>query len=94
LPSAHSCVAGAPSDARLGHGLAADQVSGPDPSSKKKIIASIFARREAGKRGFMREGFVPRAWMARADMDGSGVLVCLTHEGDCHGKEKSEKEIR
>jgi hypothetical protein len=61
---------------------------------RKKIIASIFARREAGKRGFMREGFVPRAWMARADMDGSGVLVCLTHEGDCHGKEKSEKEIR
>jgi hypothetical protein len=32
--------------------------------------------------------------MARASMDGSGVLVCLTHEGDCHGKEKSQEEIR
>jgi hypothetical protein len=28
---------------------------------RKKIIASIFACREAGKRGFIRAGFVPRA---------------------------------
>jgi hypothetical protein len=32
--------------------------------------------------------------MARANMDGLGVLVCLTNEGDCHGKEKSQEEIR
>jgi hypothetical protein len=32
--------------------------------------------------------------MARAITDGSGVLVCLTHEGDCHGKEESKEEIR
>ena len=32
--------------------------------------------------------------MARAILDGSGVLVCLTLEGDCHGKEESQEEIR
>jgi len=49
LPSAHSRVAGAPSDARLGHGLSADEISGPHPSSKKKNHRIDLARRFGGR---------------------------------------------
>ena len=49
LPSAHSRVAGSPCDARLGHGLSADEVSGPHPSSKKKNHRIDLARRFGGQ---------------------------------------------
>jgi hypothetical protein len=49
LPSAHSRVAGAPSDARLGHGPSAGEVGGPLPSSKKKNHCIDLACRFGGQ---------------------------------------------
>jgi hypothetical protein len=63
------------------------------PPRKKSPHRSLLAA-AAGKRRIHSHGLRPARLNGPCRQGRVGLLVCLTHEGDCHGKEKSEKEIR